>query len=365
MKLPSLEEFSASEEQRDVLEIPLDHHVFVVGPPGSGKTALALKRAMLVAEQKRPVKIVTYNRMFRRLIQLHSREIEASTMHAFVAEDYWSRTEGLSVPHHSTSKYRYRWDIIHQVLDSLSNPGTQLSLLIVDEAQDLELEFFRYSARIVRTLNIFSDTEQAVTQRFTSYQQIIDATGLPDPLILSENYRNCPEIAEVAEHYHFGELPMATVHRPKSGVKPRLRHITSAPDVSQLISRWFVNHGGSIGVIVKRNSYGEDVERCLRKDLPGERVDRYASGGMQDRNIELLEPGITIINQQSAKGQEFDSVFILEIEKFLPCETALEKRVMYMMCSRARDYLFLVHGPNALSAAAEASLPDPGVLERI
>ena len=40
------------------------------------------------------------------------------------------------------------------------------------------------------------------------------------------------------------------------------------------------------------------------------------------------------------------------------------KRAMYMMCSRARDYLFLVYGAVGLTAAAMKALPGADILER-
>lgn len=75
-------------------------------------------------------------------------------------------------------------------------------------------------------------------------------------------------------------------------------------------------------------------------------------------------PGVTVLNKDSVKGQEFDTVFVLELERFIPCTIDAEFRAMYMMCTRARDRLFLVYGPERLSAVAEASLPSGDVLER-
>ena len=364
MRLPNWSEFTANKGQHEVLEVPPTESVFVVGPPGSGKTVLALQRAKMMGVQNVSVQMVTYNRMLRRLLQLLSSGVEVATMHAFVAHDYCTRSKSGKVPSVSDNRYTYRWDEILRVLESLPDIGVRIGCMILDEAQDLQLEFFRYAGYVADVLNIFADTEQAVTQNFTSYKDIIKITGVGDPIILSDNYRNRPEVARVAEYYHGGNLPVATVQRSSSGQKPRLHYAESESHASRLISTWFANRGGSVGVIVKTNEHGLKLQDALRKELPGRRVDRYSNEASNEMDIALFDPGITILNHKSVKGQEFDSVFILQVEEFIPCRSPPDRRIMYMMCSRARDFLFLVHGERNLSAAAESSLPNPDVLER-
>ena len=77
MHLPTWEELSSVPEQLDVLEYPLDQSLFVAGPPGSGKTVLAMHRARQAAEFEAArnraapqVGVVTFNRMLRRLLAL-------------------------------------------------------------------------------------------------------------------------------------------------------------------------------------------------------------------------------------------------------------------------------------------------------
>lgn len=364
MRLPMWSEFTAYDGQRDVLEVPLYQSFLVVGPPGSGKTVLALARAQMMADNDLSVQIATYNRMLRRLMQTLSPDIQSSTMHAFARKDYCSRTGDLSVPHYRASEYAYQWDTICRNLNALPAIGNRIHCVIFDEAQDLEIGAFTYTACVADTLNIFADTEQALTENFTSYQDIMKETGIKESIILSDNHRNCPEVARLAEHYHDGILPVATVERPHSGQKPRLWHARSISHASQFVSNWFINRSGTIGVIVKENEYGMKIQDALQRRLPDRRIDRYTSNERNEASIDLLEPGITILNQRSAKGQEFDSVFILQIEKFIPCTSATDRRTMYMMCSRARDFLFLVHCHGELSPAAENSLPGPDVLER-
>lgn len=363
MRLPSWSELIAFEQQRDVLEVPFDHPLFVVGPPGSGKTVLAIHRARAMAEAYLSVRIITFHRMLRRHIQLLSPDVEPSTMHAFVGRHYRDRM-GEEVPLQPASEYKYQWDTMCQRLDSLAALGTRINCVILDEAQDQEIGSFRYLIRIADTLNIFADTEQSVTSNYTSYQDIMDVTGIRHSIILADNHRNCPEVARVAEHYHDGILPMARVIRPRSGHIPRLRRAQTIKDASRLISTWLVARSGSVGVIVNKSEYGLKLQHAIQQSLPNRRVDRYATEESNEASIVLSEPGITILNYRSVKGQEFDSVFILQLDHFVPCRNPVDKRIMYMMCSRARDFLFLVHCNKALSPVAERSLPGPNLLER-
>lgn len=131
-----------------------------------------------------------------------------------------------------------------------------------------------------------------------------------------------------------------------------------------MISNWYNTRNGNIGVIVSRNETGSRLQDLLRNKLSDERVDIYRNDQKNEDDIDILSPGVTILNKESVKGQEFDTVFILELESFIPCETLADKRAMYMMCARARDNLFLIYGPGTLSMQAENTLPGPHVLER-
>ena len=102
----------------------------------------------------------------------------------------------------------------------------------------------------------------------------------------------------------------------------------------------------------------------LVERLPERRVDFYDSEEKNENTIEMLEPGVTILNKESVKGQEFDAVFILELEAFIPCTNDTERRSMYMMCTRARDNLFLLFGPGILQDRAAMALPGADILER-
>ena len=367
MRLPTWEELASEPEQLSVLEYPLDTSLFVVGPPGSGKTVLALQRARLAAQAGgSSVSVVTFNRMLRRLLNLmdDGGDLDASTMQSFVWQDYQSRadTRPPTLPH---DPYAYDWEAMLEVLREHARASPDKKHLVVDEGQDLDEMFFRYASRHVsEVMTVFADENQALRDRRTTLEQIRDAAGLSDPVILTRNHRNTPEIARFAEYFHGGRLPVATVLRPLSRELPRLVCSRSLEATADLVSNWFRNRNGSIGVIVDQRQLGRDFHAGLSGKLPDGRIDVYESVRNNEDSIDVLAPGVTILNKESVKGQEFDTVFILELDRLIPFANDTERRAMYMMCTRARDNLFLVHGPADLSPAAVGALPGPDILER-
>ena len=70
------------------------------------------------------------------------------------------------------------------------------------------------------------------------------------------------------------------------------------------------------------------------------------------------------MNVQSIKGQEFDTVFVMEIGELLLDASEVNRRKMYMLCARARDNLFLVHDGDRLPRRLLERLPGADILER-
>ena len=361
MRLPTYEEIARDEEQLEVYETPFDESLFVVGPPGSGKTVLAVHRAQMLASGGITVVLITYNRMLRRLIaQLTADRVEAQTMHQFVSTSYLAQANA-GAP--CTAPYVYDWNAMFATLER-RGVTPDPTHVIVDEGQDLPKGFFRYLRDFAATtVTVFADEDQALSDERSTLRDIKDAARLDDPVLLSANHRNPPEIARVAEHFHAGNAPVPEVHRPRSGELPRV--ILSGEDgAATTIANSYGTRGGRVGVAVVNNRTGEHLYFRLRKQLAGHRVQFYTSKRRNEDEIDLLAPGITILNVQSIKGQEFDTVFIMEVDELLLEASEVSRRKMYMLCARARDNLILVHDGDRLPRALLDQLPGADILVR-
>jgi len=367
MNLPSLDDFLRYEDQWKVYVHPSDRHLFVAGPPGSGKTSLAVERARKLVNEGQTVCLITKGRLLVAFAgHLGDERVTNTTMHKLVSRDYFTRF-GAYAP--QSVKYVFDWgQIIREYAGREVAPA--LDHLVIDEAQNLPPQFFSWARRFgARVLDIYADEEQATSDERSTLREIRDMAALPEPFRLTRNHRNTPEIADVAEHFHASAVRLAPgmVVRPSSGEIPALVKIASYEDLIQRALTRLRNRKESIGVIVRYQKEVDEVLDLVRSRLrPGERADGYTSetASGTEADIRLLEPGITVLTGESAFGLEFDSVFLVDLARSLPCKDPADKRRMYMLCARARDSLVLVNGPEQLSSAALAALPPPPTLKR-
>jgi superfamily I DNA/RNA helicase len=70
--------------------------------------------------------------------------------------------------------------------------------------------------------------------------------------------------------------------------------------------------------------------------------------GHKNQPIQFDRGGIVVINSQSAKGLEFDEVFIADLHEYIIHEQGDERfrKEMYVLISRAKERLFLLIDAN-------------------
>ncbi|WP_320534749.1 helicase domain-containing protein [Robbsia andropogonis] len=368
MRLPS---FSALlDEQRRVFMEDPDRSILVVGPPGSGKTSVALWKANILAgpEFQCRVTVVTKNRLLAALATQISQDqgnapVISTTMHTLVWNHYRD-TFNRNIP--QICRYNFNWAQVFQDYTE-ANVVPSIDHLIVDEGQNLPKEFFVWACRFgALAVSVFADENQS-TEAGGCHVADLQSAGFTEMHLLTVNHRNTLEIAELVECFHQNRnVPPAPAQRGRSNESPRMITVTNWGELAQQVAIRFENRGGSIGVIVYRVDDVSILYTLLRDRLPDARVDMYTNNiePRAEAAIRLRDAGITIISGESAIGLEFDTVYLQDLDRSLPVIFPVQQRRLYMLCARARDTLLLVNGPTLLIDAQLASLPPPPVLDR-
>lgn len=369
MRLPSFNQLFP--DQREVYDVDPDTSMLVVGPPGSGKTSMAIWRAKFLVspELNRRVMMVTRNRLLTSVATQLAREAQGSnigavTMSSYLTRDYAAQFPGTRAPQHAP--FDYIWGDIEQQYEAAGVRPT-LDHLIIDEGQNLPVEFVRWALRFkARAVSIFADEDQSTLDQKWSFKQLL-ALGFTEVHSLANNHRNTPEIAAVSTFFHTERvLPPAQVVRRSGAPLPRLLPVSSWPALADAISGRLLNRAESIGVILYKKADVEKVYSLLKERLAEQRVDFYISdqGPGAESAIKMRDNGVTVICSESAIGLEFDTVYLQDLRRSLPVRGVLEARRLYTLCARARDMLILVNGPQPLAPAQLTALPPVHMLER-
>ncbi|MGY4490353.1 AAA family ATPase [Pseudomonas sp. TE3610] len=363
MLLPKLDDLI--DEQDSVYTHPINEHLLVVGPPGSGKTSLAVLRAQYLKNRGKKTLLITKNRMLAVLAnQLGNGTVTTMTMHSFVSNHYYSLFQK-QIPQHAP--YHYVWPQVIQQYEDVEY-GYCYDHIVVDEGQNLPAGFYQWMVRYgAPTVSVFTDENQTTDDQSSTIGHM-RAASLPEEKHLYENHRNTDEIARVAEHFHRSiHLAPARVRRAFSGEIPRLETGRTWEEIATLVANRFTNRKQSVGVIVQKVDDALEVQGLLKAALPsGTRIDVYTHKTPQQAvaNIKIMDEGITILTGKSAIGLEFNHVFLQDLHQSLPAQTPIQCRRLYMLCARARDTLTLVDGPQPLTPRQLADLPDSTLLTR-
>ncbi len=396
MRLPSLSDLDR-EQERIYLNAPLDGVVVIVGPPGSGKTIMALYRASILSESLEKISILMYNKVLSRFVatdatgsaSVSAANVQVTTRDKWVY-GWWRSAYGTQPPLEDTPT-RFRpadWPEISRYALKEQSPERLAKLhwghLVIDEGQDFARVFYT-CLNLIRTrqwkaadpgLTVFADDNQQLDEnRNSTTGEIIDALALRDAgrnFVLHKNYRNTKEIGELAKYYRI--FQHQADDSPRAGEKPVVRLFKTREEAIETIARQIrTKIGKEVGVIIPDNKkLVRDYFSGLKKELSGSEfsVQAYNSNS-KTLTVDSLDfdqaNTVTILNMASAKGLEFDIVFIVEMQDMAIDEDKLEAaaKKLYVATSRARESLSLCFSlestldPNAATAAPALGLIPP------
>ncbi|MEE1831988.1 DNA helicase [Streptomyces sp. SP17KL33] len=331
-------------EQRSCLDgLPFDGNHLISGPPGSGKSLLAVQRAVMLALTGTPTTLLTYSNLLRQSLAgaVHTlgpedRSVRVRTAHSWLGEWY-----GGTPPKGEDGWFD--WPALYErAAESGPVPGLTL---VVDEGQDLPPGFYRLCRLLGARVTVFADECQRLTDTNSTLAEIAERLGRCDRHQVEGNHRNTYQIASFAAHFHTGAGSPPLPDR--QGPPPRLHHLPERGAADLLVLLAERQPGRSIGVIVHSKHTQFSLLGTLQHRAPRLKPQLYTSDarGGRYRTLDLGRPGIVLVHRRSAKGLGFDTVVIPDTHADAatdPTSAAL-RMTYYVLAARARFDLHLAY----------------------
>ena len=384
--LPGIHDLN--KDQDEALALPEEGQYLIVGGPGTGKSVVALLRARRLAEGNRTYGTLVYNQLLH-----HSNRHLFGSDQPFSAMtwDRWFRrhfkrrlsTDVPTLEPDYPGGYRpIDWNAVEQQAQSLDNIENQSDkFLVIDEGQDMPPAFYRTLWDLgFDNFYVTADQNQQIEPDKCSSRrdiEIILDIKTCDTLELKTNYRNTRPIALLAQHFYPADpasprpdLPdlipaAATPELWTYGTENTATLAAIADNILQLSDR---NPRKLIGIITPNNKVRTKFNDALRRanprlDCPKPSIQTFVSGQRELPNFG--QGGIMIINAQSCKGLEFDTVILADIDQHQPKRDPYTlKARFYVMVARALEQVMLLR-TGKICPVVDGLLPtDPTILVR-
>ena len=342
-ELPSYEDLS--EEQDEVYNLPLDGNYLISGPPGTGKSVMALYRAEALTIDDRSPSILMFNNVLKQYTQRHAVRLgienNVETFHRWMNR-FWRTTYHGSPPKLGRDDWAYDWQAI--VARFMPAPPARGGLqdLIVDEGQDMPADFYRIVHWMAANITVFADENQQLREDNTTLKEIKTSIQAVDHLALRRNYRNSREIAALARWFYSG-TPTGVPDLPTRSWKPgpTLRAYSSLNDFVEAVARYAKAHSNRrIGIAAPTKQLQKRLyTRLSSRQVPAE---TYIWDDEQHNRLDFSRPGVKIINYMSLKGLQFDTLFVPDLQLVTGDVSSANVRMrFYVVSSRARNELHM------------------------
>ena len=324
----------ASLEGKDVLKI--------VGPPGSGKTLVLIARAKLfaTAHPDWTIQFVAYNKSLAGYLENQFYDFENISVSTFYK---FSEARG-----HKT--FTTDDDEEEKYFNYMArNVQPNVDALFIDEYQDFRESWMRYCLATLRPnrggATIAGDHKQGIYRLRPPDDAFL---GRPtETFFLDRPYRSTRQILEVASRID-PEFETTGISQAPNGQSVNLVYAESADVQAQYIA-WEISKMIKEGLrkpadIAVLGAFWPAVLR-MQDHLDRKGVKYAVVGG---RGVDAPEWGkVTLTTLHSAKGYEFDVVFLMAVES-LPAkddrpDAVVQRRGAYVGPTRARDELFITY----------------------
>lgn len=369
-ELPGIEELNKDQDR--VLRLPYDGQFLVVGGPGTGKSVVALLRTLKYKENPNYL-FLTYNHVLREsIVQYVDSEIQSDTAWSWYYKLFYN-LKGKFVP--ETEDYKPDYKKIIQIYEDLEQAGVRDSHLIIDEGQDMPPGYYESLMALgYENFFIVADQNQQITEENSSRQQLTNMLGLEisDVVELKENYRNTTPIANFSQYFYSDPAsPPPKIPDNPSLDTPILYEYQKVVSCAEMILREADRDPSKlIGLIVATETKRDDYVRRLKsieieRDNDRPVVSSYKNENKGIVDIDFGQGGIVVLADKSAKGIEFDIVFlVLDGFKIFQDNIDMMNKRLYVMTSRAKEKLILFKGVSCSEDVGNLLPEDEAVLEK-
>ena len=339
-KLPNGSDLS--EEQLDIINLPVTKDWVIKGAPGTGKTVMAIYRAGQASRisKGKPILMLVYNKPLMSFLSTavqgkYYENVQVETYHQWLNDIYWEYSLG-SVP---GERYEIDWAAVNS---GLSGIGKKYAHVIVDEAQDFPIELLRILKNLSEHMTCFIDPNQAIEIGKTDIYGAIKTICVESPYKLTKNFRNTKPVRDLSALYCKDGEPAPSNTPGKKPVIIKCSPGNFDDQNSKLVNIIKRNKEKSIGIIVNPKALNSTFY-SLKELLDGDVVVQMHKA-MTNNRIDFNKPGVKILSYGTMKGLEFDIVLLPMFDKIeMQDGGTVDANRAYVAVSRPVNELYLFY----------------------
>ncbi|MEE4424490.1 hypothetical protein [Streptomyces bugieae] len=271
-------------------------------------------------------------------------DVRFTTFHRWF-RGFWRQHFDRPPPEGRQGEWSYDWSEVLRLLPNHRTARSTLPSLVIDEGQDLPRDFYLLCTALGADVSVFADENRCIGDRQSTLNEMRARLGAGlGEVRLDGDHRSTQEVARLASHYRAGTAsPLPAPAR--SHTVPLLVRMRSLDEFAEELIRYARAHPQSgIGVLCRTAALVGTLQYKLAQRRHESHVQAYVSNDVHRSRVNFDRPGILITSASTARGLEFDSLFVPDLEQYTEDPTTLDSRFRFQaMISRAREEVYLAY----------------------